>query len=469
MLQRRLDTSSHYDVIIVGARCAGSPLATMLARSGLRVCLLDRASFPSDTPSTHGIQPPGVKILDRLGVMDRLLEATRPIEDGLVAVDETRLEVRGIARILGAPMLNLRRLTLDAILLDAAAGAGAEVRTATNATGLLRAASGRVIGVETAAGPLRAPLVVGADGAHSTVARLTGAAEYHRTAARRIFLWSYFEGVDRGERRVWLGSIGDDSFLASPTDAGLFLAAVVVPIERRGEVRGARERTYEEGLAGWPELRERLAGARRVGPVRMMSRWHGYFRQAVGPGWVLLGDAGHFKDPTPGQGIADALRQADALAPAIERSLGGDEADDGPLREWWAWRDRDAWEMYWFAQDMGSVNRAPLLQPALQARLASDPELVENLLRVLGHELPPSRLLTPSLVFSLLAETLRDGRGQRLAIAAEARGLAVQELRRWALGASGARRPRPGSAFRISRGRTRWIGDLKTASGSWIG
>jgi 2-polyprenyl-6-methoxyphenol hydroxylase-like FAD-dependent oxidoreductase len=441
MLQRRSDTSRHYDAIIVGARCAGSPLATMLARSGLDICLLDRASFPSDTPSTHGIQPPGVKILDRLGVMDRLLEATSPIEDGVVAFDDLRIEVRGVARILGAPMLNLRRVTLDAILLDAAAAAGADVRTATSATGLLRTASGRVVGVETTAGPLRAPLVVGADGANSTVARLTGAAEYHRTAARRIFLWSYFEGVDPAERRVWLGGIGSHSFLASPTDAGLFLAAVVVPIERRGELRGARERGYEEVLASWPELNERLAGARRVGPVRMMSRWHGYFRESAGPGWVLLGDAGHFKDPTPGQGISDALRQAAALAPAIERSLGGEEPADEPLREWWAWRDRDAWEMYWFAQDMGAGDRAPLLQPALEARLASDPDLIENLLRVLGHEIPPSRMFTPSLMLSVLSEALREGRGQRLAIAAEARRLAVTELRRWALGASGARRP----------------------------
>jgi 2-polyprenyl-6-methoxyphenol hydroxylase-like FAD-dependent oxidoreductase len=443
MLQRCSDISRSYDVIIVGARCAGSPLATMLARSGLDVCLLDRSSFPSDTPSTHGIQPPGVKILEQLGVMDRLLEATSPIEDGVVAFDEIRIEMRGIARVLGAPMLNLRRVTLDAILLDAAAAAGADVRTATNVTGLLRAAGGRVVGVETSAGPLHAPLVVGADGARSTIARLTGAAEYHRTAARRIFLWSYFKGVDPAERRVWLGNIGSHSFLASPTDADLFLAAAVVPIERREELRRARERGYEEVLAGWPELEERLTGARRVGPVRMMSRWHGYFRESAGPGWVLLGDAGHFKDPTPGQGISDALRQAAALAPAIERSLGGKERVDEPLREWWAWRDRDAWEMYWFAQDMGAGDRAPLLQSALLARFGSDPDLIENLLRVLGREIPPSGMFTPSLMLSVLAETLREGRGQRLAIAAEARRLAIGELRRWALGASGARRPRP--------------------------
>jgi menaquinone-9 beta-reductase len=154
MLQRRSDGSYDYDAIVVGARCAGSPLATMLARAGLSVCLLDRASFPSDTPSTHGIQPPGVKVLDRLGVLEELLKTTTPVENGLIAFNELRVEAHGVSRVLGAPMLNVRRLTLDAVLLEAAVAAGAEARTGTNVTGLLRE-GGRVVGVETCAGDLR--------------------------------------------------------------------------------------------------------------------------------------------------------------------------------------------------------------------------------------------------------------------------------------------------------------------------
>lgn len=426
-------------MIVAGARCAGSPLATMLARAGMKVCLVDRATFPSDSPSTHGILPQGVKILDRLGVLDRLLEVAPPLEDALLAFDDVHVELGDLSRLLGAPTINVRRVTLDAILLDAAADAGVEVRTGTAVAGLIES-GGRVVGVETAAGPLHAPLVVGADGARSTVARLVGAAEYHRTAPRRIFLWSYFEGVEEGERRIWLGNIGGIGFLASPTDAGLFMAACVVPAARRDEVRGNRESAYEEGLAGWPELAELLAGSRRAGPVRMMSRWHGFFRQSAGPGWALVGDAGHFKDPTPGQGISDALRQAVALVPAIERSLGGGEGE-APLREWWAWRDRDAWEMYWFAQDMGDVERAPRLQRTIQSRFGTDPQLVEGLLRVLGHDLAPSQLVTPSLIASMLAEALRKGRGDRLALLGETRAVGVEEFRRWALRASGARRP----------------------------
>jgi 2-polyprenyl-6-methoxyphenol hydroxylase-like FAD-dependent oxidoreductase len=442
MLQRRLDgrPEDSYDVIVVGARCAGSPLATMLSRAGMKVCLVDRAGFPSDTPSTHGILPPGVKVLDQLGVMEQLLEVAPALDEGILAFDDIRVDLREFTRNYGAPALNVRRVTLDAILLDTATAAGAEARTKTTVTGLLRS-GGRVVGVETTAGALRAPLVVGADGARSTVARLARATEYHRTAPRRLFVWSYFEGVDEGERRIWLGNIDGDGFLASPSDAGLFLAAFVAPIERWSELRGNRTVGCEAGLARWPELGALLANARRVGSVRMMSRWHGFFRQSAGPGWVLLGDAGHFKDPTPGQGISDALRQAVALAPAIERALGGGGPADAPLREWWEWRDRDAWEMYWFAQDMGAPDRAPLLERTMQSRFATDPGLVDRFLRVLSHDLPPSKLFTPSFALSVLGEALRDGRGRRLALLSEARTVAVEELRRQALDVSGLRRP----------------------------
>jgi 2-polyprenyl-6-methoxyphenol hydroxylase-like FAD-dependent oxidoreductase len=419
--------ATDFDVIVVGGRCAGSPLAMMLARAGLRVCILDRASFPSDTPSSHGIQPSGVKVLGRLGLLDRLLAVAEPIENAVLAFDEIRIEIPRYDRIVGAPMLNVRRLTLDAILLEAAAAAGAEVRTGTNVNALLES-GGRVVGVKTAGGPLRASLVVGADGARSTVARLAGAREYARTPAQRVFAWGYFEGVD-AERTLWLGQQGEHAFLASATDAGLFMAAAVLPLDRREDLRGDRDRHYADSIAGWPELRERLGGAGRIGPVRTMSRFHGFFRESAGPGWALVGDAGHFKDPTPGQGISDALRQAVALAKAIERALGGSEDPDRVLAEWWSWRDRDAWEMYWFAQDM-AAGRTPLLSRTVERRFAADPEMVEDLFRVLSHELAPAKLLTPGRAAGVLSRALATGRGDRKAILREVRTLAGEQIRR---------------------------------------
>src|SRR4051794_15457917 len=230
-----------YDVVIVGARCAGAPLATMLARRGLRVCVLDRARFPSDTASTHGIQPSGVRILERLGLLPRLLEVAPAIERATVRLDDVDIAFDGVSERVGAPMLNVRRVTLDAILLAAAAEAGAEVRTGCAVTGLLRDGDGdRVTGVETTQGPLRARLVVGADGARSTVARLAGASEYDRTPAGRAFLWAYFDGAAADADRMWLGKCGDHAFLASPTDGGLFMAAIVPSLSRRDELRADR-------------------------------------------------------------------------------------------------------------------------------------------------------------------------------------------------------------------------------------
>src|SRR3954451_7704861 len=110
--------AEHFDVIIVGARCAGSPLATCLARAGMRVCVVDRARFPSDTPSTHGVQPSGVKILDRLGMLEPLSKVAALVERGTVALDDVRIEVDRLTDLVGAPMLNARRVTLDAIMLE---------------------------------------------------------------------------------------------------------------------------------------------------------------------------------------------------------------------------------------------------------------------------------------------------------------------------------------------------------------
>ncbi|MGI8752730.1 MAG: NAD(P)/FAD-dependent oxidoreductase [Acidimicrobiales bacterium] len=426
--------AEHFDVIIVGARCAGSPLATLLADAGLRVCVLDRARFPSDTPSTHGVQPTGVKILDRLGVLESLLKVSPPIEHGILALGDVRIELDDISRLLGAPMVNVRRIVLDAILVDAAA-AGAEVRTQTAITGLVEE-DGRVVGVRTATAELRARLVVGADGARSTVARLVEAEEYHQTPPGRIFLWAYFDDV-RGDSAsadndgLWLGKIGDHGFLASPTDGGLFLAAVTASADRSEEVHRDLGASFAAGLAGWPELEASLAGARRVGPIRVMAHWHGFFRRSAGPGWVLVGDAGHFKDPTAGQGISDALRQSVTLAAAIEQALGGTSRPNRVLQDWWSWRDRDAWEMYWFAHDLGAPGLTPLLVQEVQRRIAADPRLTEALLRVFDHDLAPSKVFTPSVALAAVSTALRTHPGQRQIILRQAGTLVADELRRW--------------------------------------
>src|SRR3954467_2165727 len=146
--------SESFDVIIVGARCAGSPLATMLARAGLRTCLVDKDRFPSDTPSTHAIQPAGVQVLERIGVLDDLLKVAPPMVSGRMVFDDDVAVFDDVVAITGAPVLTVRRITLDEVLVNAASEAGAQVRTHTTVTGLVMD-RGRVAGVRHNGGELR--------------------------------------------------------------------------------------------------------------------------------------------------------------------------------------------------------------------------------------------------------------------------------------------------------------------------
>jgi flavin-dependent dehydrogenase len=418
-------------VAIVGARCAGSPLATMLARRGLRVCLLDKATFPSEALSTHVIQPCGVAVLDRLGVLDAVLAAGAvPLTRFTLVSNDARIDAAIDGEEFGSPSLCLRRIALDHLLVEAAASAGAEVRTGERATGLLRE-NGRVAGVETDQGPLHARLVVGADGRRSTVAELAGAAEYHVEPPGRMFAWAYFEGVADLEGRLRLGSVGELNFVAGPTDAGLYMAAVCPSLEVKDAFLADREGSFMAGVAAWPELAELLDGASRVGSIRVMADWYGYFREAAGPGWVLLGDAGNFKDPSPAQGIADALRQAEHLADAV---VGGfDDAGDidHELRRWWRWRDEDGYEMHWFATDMGAPGTSQPLATQFIRDVAGDGEATKGLMRVLNHDIPPSQLFTARRLGRAAIRAVSARPGQLPAIAKEAASELRNEVRRF--------------------------------------
>jgi hypothetical protein len=267
------------------------------------------------------------------------------------------------------------------------------VRTEARVTGLLRE-GGRVAGVVTGQDErLAAGLVVGADGRGSTVAELAGARKYRLASSERIFAWAYFEGVER-DGHLRLASLGDLNYVAGPTDAGLYLAAACIEMKVKDAFLADREGGYAAALRAWPELAALLAGAKRSGPIRVMVNWHGYFREPAGPGWVLLGDAGNFKDPSPAQGMADALRQGERLADAIASGFAGDDLD-AEIRRWGRWRDADAGEMHWFATDMGSAGRMRPLAAQVLRDVAANEEDTRGFLRMLNHEISPSRLFTP--------------------------------------------------------------------------
>jgi 2-polyprenyl-6-methoxyphenol hydroxylase-like FAD-dependent oxidoreductase len=419
--------AERFDVAIVGARCAGSPLATMLARQGLSVCLLDRARFPSETPSTHMIQPCGVQMLDRLGLLDGILAAGAAPLDRLTLVnDDVRIDAT-VDEAAQHPALCIRRVTLDALLVEAAGAAGAEVRTGSRVAQLITD-DGRVTGVETSSGPVHARLVVGADGRHSTIASCVGAREYHVTPPGKLYAWAYFEGVGNREGHARLGRQGAVGFLAGPTDGDLYMAAIGIDMADQAEFHADRDTNFAAAIRMWPELADLLAEGRRVGPIRVIANWHGYFRQSAGPGWVLVGDAGHFKDPAPGQGIADAFRQTEKLATAIVDALGNSNLDTAAQR-WWRWRDHDAYEMYWYARNVGAPGvTSPLITRALRD-IAADPDATRTFLRILNHDVRPSQLFTPARLARAATRIFRHEPGQIVATVKEIISLAKQNAR----------------------------------------
>jgi len=190
-----------FEVIIVGARVAGAATAMLLARAGLRVLVVDRAHFPSDTLSTHQIQLPGVARLARFGLLEPLLDAGTPptphvrFQAGAAVVEGEFPSYHDVNM-----MISPRRSVLDALLVDAARDAGAEVREGCSLEAFTGQAD-RVTGVRLRDKRMggstseSAALVVGADGKHSTVARLVGAAERRRVAAATFAFYAYWDGL----------------------------------------------------------------------------------------------------------------------------------------------------------------------------------------------------------------------------------------------------------------------------------
>jgi len=433
-----------YDVVIVGARCAGSPLAAKLATRGLRVALVDQARFPSDTPSTHVFQNDAARVLADIGVLDRVLASGAPwIERADLRVDDLRLVHRWPRRPDDpGPMLSVRRPVLDAILLDAAGEAGAEVRTGIRVTGLVER-EGRVTGVRVQAGggaggeeELHAGLVVGADGRGSTVARLAGARTYNRVENERMTSWAYYEGVSPPGPTTFFAHRWDEEYLvACPCDAGLYLVIATPPVARARRFVEDPGGAFDAHVADCEPVAAIVAGARRTDRPAVMARWTTYFRDAAGPGWVLVGDAGHFKDPAPGQGITDALRQVERLAPVIVEGLagpGGQVAIDRAMTRWGRWRDADAREMAWFAGDIGRGGRVPPVLVELLRHLESDPAMVDRWFDVLNHRVRPAEILTPARLIGATVRMLRDGRIPRRRVLADTREIVAQDMqRRW--------------------------------------
>jgi len=353
-----------YDAIIVGARCAGSPTAMLLARKGYRVLLLDKASFPSDTVSTHIIWPHGAEILDRWGLLDRLAATGCPpvalnmiFDVGPFALKGGVTDTNG-----GRGGLCPRRTVLDELLVEAAVKSGAELREDFTVEELVWEGD-RVVGIkgrghDGAVVEERARIVVGADGKYSFVAKAVEAPEYNTVPPLVTFYYSYFSGIEIEDIEQYVG-LPNQGAAYFPTNDGLTLVAAAWPANKFHEIRADIEGNVMKVHRQLPHLAERLDGAKRE------EKWVGtagvanYFRRPYGPGWALVGDAGYDRDPLTAQGISDSFIDSENLTEAIDAGFSERGPLEDALAEYEGSRNERVTPLYHFTCELAKLEPPP--------------------------------------------------------------------------------------------------------------
>jgi len=343
-----------YDVVVVGARCAGAATGRLLAGMGHDVLMVDRTPLPSDTLSTHGLIRGGVVQLSRWGLLDRVLGSGAPPITQVLFDIEGDPKVRRIKQRAGVDMLVApRRRVLDSLLADAAGEAGARLQSGVTAIGVLRTDDGRVNGIAglTTKGDyieLPARMVVGADGRGSRMAGFLGAEMLERFTSPCAVFYTYVTGLRRDTYEFHIAS---DAFAGVfPTNDGEACVWLIRPTPLLEPIRTAgaeRSTVFVEQLELLvPDLGRRVRAGRITARLRGTANLPNYRRRAHGPGWALVGDAGYHRDPITGHGITDAFRDAELLATAIDRSLREPTSERAALTSYQESRDAMGREVF---------------------------------------------------------------------------------------------------------------------------
>src|SRR5271169_5295234 len=342
------------DVVIVGARCAGTAAAVPLARAGRAVVVLDKTRFPADTLSTHVLVPNGVQELQHMGALRKIL-ALGPAKTKYLTLNDGDLEIRerftpfaGIDYGLCIP-----RDQEDVLLVEAARDAGADVRERCSVEQVVWR-DGRAVGVRyrTREGDfeIHAKLVIGADGRKSHIAAEVDAwTPYRASKNGRGFAFRYLDdalGEDAPSEFQIYRANGNQALVLPSCPAGRTLVVHMCPAEDVPAFRADPEGSWQAKLDQDPALCRRVGAATNMSKIRSTDDLSAYYRRSSGPGWALAGDAGHFKDPVTGNGMRDALKHGRLLGEAAAATIDDPDALDAALRRWEQARDKDTISTY---------------------------------------------------------------------------------------------------------------------------
>lgn len=402
-----------FDAVVVGASLAGCATAIFLGRAGARVALVEKSPDPGafKRVCSHFIQASAVPTLERLELLDPILDA-----GGLRSRFRmwTRWGWIEPPPQRAALAVNLRRSQLDPLIRRAAAEtAGVELMLGHAAQGLLRGGDDAVAGVlvRTSAGvetPLRAKLVVGADGRDSKVAELAGVRE-RILPHGRIAYGGYFEGeppAHAPDASVWF--LDPNWGAAFPTDHGLTFYAAMPTKELLPAFKRDPEGTLVSYLGDLPEGPP-IRSARPVEPVLGKVEMPNRVRATTAPGLALVGDAAMASDPLFGIGCGWALQTGEWLADAVAPALRGEEPLERGLRRYRRAHKRRLGGHAWMIHDYATGRRMNRGERAFFAAAARDPKVAEMFDRFGSRQVGPLRTLVPGIPRSI-AVNLRHSR-----------------------------------------------------------
>jgi 2-polyprenyl-6-methoxyphenol hydroxylase-like FAD-dependent oxidoreductase len=398
-----------YDAIFVGSRIAGSVTAMLLARKGFRVLVVDRNTFPSDTISTHIIWQQGVNLLSQYGLTHRFVGLGAPPLDTMT-LDFGAFALRGALPSVGTAQHAYapRRTKLDAMLVQAAMEAGAEVREGFLLEDLLFDDNARVIGIRGrdrsgASVVEHASCIIGADGRYSTIARLVQAEAYNTRPSLTCWYYTYWSGLPQSQLRLF--SRPSNAIGVIPTNDGCFCVGVAWRHSEFGSVKTDIERHYLAALDAAPELKQEVMSGRREERFYGTADIPNYFRRPYGNGWALVGDAGYHRDPILAQGISDALRDAGLLARTLEKIWVAGETWDTAMASYESARNEAVKDIYELNTEYASLEPPPADVQQLLFALQANAEDTSRFMGTITGAVPVSEFYAPSNVARIMRES----------------------------------------------------------------
>lgn len=416
-----VSVSSDYDVIIVGGRPAGATLAARLGDRGIRVLIVDRATFPSlpAVPSSPAIYPGAMALLDEIGIKEAAYgdDHARLLRIHMCVANELTVEMRVPKMAAGRDYgYGIDRIQFDDVLWRSLERyPSVERREGFHVTGLTFEGS-RVTGIEGSDkdGPtqaIKASCVVGADGRFSFVARAAGApvieeADEHTSTV----YYADWKGLAHAEEVrstiVAFASAKGFDILMFPLPDGRYSVNTHARSDRV-QINGDAQGYYLSTLRDVPYIWRFLEGAEQVTPLVGVKKISNGYRRSSGPGWALTGDAYHYKDPVDGQGIYDALLESKILDRALASFVSGARSWDDAMAAY----DKEVYEAThpMFVATVGRLKQELYVEPSLleiqtlRRWTLTDPLYQETFLRVLGRHMRPEIMSSRRLVAGAIA------------------------------------------------------------------